>query len=172
MTSATGGLTNGGNNKMVGGTGLAPARARAHEFLRLACIHSTTRRKKTGRDGRTRTSAVRGDGAFTARCICCSATSRKKLEARAGFAPARTRRMKPSHCCCATGPKWWSLRVSHPPEFLPARKTTTLRSPRPLMAAAEGLAPSFTGSKPVVLPIRRHRKKWLPGWDSHLHLAA
>ena len=140
----------------------APARARAHEFLRLACMHSTTRRKnwcrrrdshshelaltgisgrrvyysatsakwirpgdlrsarpdttgcvasyawpaKNGRDGRTRTSAVREDGAFTARCNCCSATSRK-LGAQAGFAPAQTRRMKPSHCCCATEPKWW-----------------------------------------------------------------
>ena len=39
---------------MVGGTGLAPARARAHEFLRLACMHSTTRRK-TGADGGSRT---------------------------------------------------------------------------------------------------------------------
>ena len=30
---------------MVGETGLAPARASAHEFLRLACMHSTTHRK-------------------------------------------------------------------------------------------------------------------------------
>lgn len=30
---------------MVGETGFAPARASAHEFLRLACIRSTTRRK-------------------------------------------------------------------------------------------------------------------------------
>ncbi len=30
---------------MVGGTGFAPARACAHEFLRLGCLHSTTRRK-------------------------------------------------------------------------------------------------------------------------------
>ncbi|MDF3056152.1 MAG: hypothetical protein K0R17_367 [Rariglobus sp.] len=155
---------------MVGGTGLAPARARAHEFLRLACMHSTTRRKnwcgrrdshshelalrssryqrdaslptlgrhKNGRDGRTRTFAVREDGAFTARCNCCCSPCRpdgtrmahpsrcsglrrlratrfvchvSKLEARAGFAPARTRRMKPSHCCCATEPKWWVASV-------------------------------------------------------------
>ena len=31
--------------KLVGETGFAPARASAHEFLRLACIRSTTRRK-------------------------------------------------------------------------------------------------------------------------------
>ena len=128
--------------KMVGGTGFAPARAYAHEFLRLACMHSTTRRKtgalgeirtlmslrppasragayavpprpqkmdparrlalrssryqrdaslptlcRHGRDGRTCTFEVREDCAFTARCICCSATSRK-LGARAGVAPA------------------------------------------------------------------------------------
>lgn len=55
--------------------------------------------------------------------------------------------------------KWWSLRVSHPPEFLPARETTTLRSPRPRMAAAGGLAPPFTDSKSAVLLIRRHRNE-------------
>lgn len=48
--------------------------------------------------------------------------------------------------------------MSHPPEILPARETTTLRSPRPRVAAAGGLAPPFTGSKPAVLLIRRHRK--------------
>ena len=31
--------------KLVGETGFAPARASAHEFLRLACIRSTTHRK-------------------------------------------------------------------------------------------------------------------------------
>lgn len=44
--------------------------------------------------------------------------------------------------CDPESEKWWSLRVSHPPEFLPARKMTTLRSPKPLesLAAAGGLA--------------------------------
>jgi hypothetical protein len=37
---------------LVGETGFAPARASAHEFLRLACIRSTTRRK-TGAAGAT-----------------------------------------------------------------------------------------------------------------------
>ena len=40
--------------KLVGEAGFAPARARAHEFLRLACIHSTIRRK-IGCRGRIRT---------------------------------------------------------------------------------------------------------------------
>ncbi len=34
-----------------------------------------------------------------------------KLGARAGVAPAWTRRMKPSHCCYATEPKWWAVSV-------------------------------------------------------------
>lgn len=46
---------------MVGETGFAPARACAHEFLRLACIHSTTRRKR-GAAGATCT-PTRHDGA-------------------------------------------------------------------------------------------------------------
>ena len=49
--------------------------------------------------------------------------------------------------------------MSHPPEILPARETTTLRSPRPRMAAAGGFAPPFTDSKSAVLLIRRHRNK-------------
>ena len=49
--------------------------------------------------------------------------------------------------------------MSHPPEILPARETTTLRSPRPRLAAAGGLAPPFTDSKSAVLLIRRHRNK-------------
>lgn len=57
--------------------------------------------------------------------------------------------------------------MSHPPEFLPARKTTTLRSPRPQMAAAGGFAPPFTGSKPAVLLVRRHRKNWSSARESH-----
>lgn len=43
--------------KWVDETGFAPARAFAHEFLRLACIHSTTRRKMgADRGSRTLTS--------------------------------------------------------------------------------------------------------------------
>lgn len=48
--------------KLVGETGFAPARASAHEFLRLACIRSTTRRK-TGAAGATCTPTRRGGAA-------------------------------------------------------------------------------------------------------------
>ena len=49
--------------------------------------------------------------------------------------------------------------MSHPPEFLPAREMTTLRSPRPRLAAAGGLAPPFADSKSAVLLVRRHRNE-------------
>jgi hypothetical protein len=39
--------------KLVGETGFAPAWAFAREFLRLVCIRSTTRRKKSGAAGAT-----------------------------------------------------------------------------------------------------------------------
>ena len=45
-------LLRGRGAKLVGETGFAPARASAHEFLRLACIRSTTHRKNLVRPGR------------------------------------------------------------------------------------------------------------------------
>lgn len=70
--------------KLVDETGFAPARAFAHEFLRLACIHSTTRRKMV------RTEGVAPSRAFAHRLlgprVFCSTTS-AKLEHPQGRAP-------------------------------------------------------------------------------------
>lgn len=72
---------------MVGGTGLAPARARAHEFLRLACMHSTTRRKNWCDRGDLHAHAPGGAAVFkTARS---SIPHTAALVAAAGVAPAR-----------------------------------------------------------------------------------
>ena len=49
--------------KLVGETGFAPARASAHEFLRLACIRSTTHRKRFGAAGATCTPTRRSGAA-------------------------------------------------------------------------------------------------------------
>lgn len=49
------GLVRGRGENLVGETGLAPAWASAREFLRLVCIHSTTRRKTLGAGGGNRT---------------------------------------------------------------------------------------------------------------------
>ena len=159
------------------------------------------------RSGGTCTFAARQGIAFTARCICCSDTLRKKIggssgirtrgrllmrelrsllrhrakmgtprpgeaerpASRLGLGPERRARVKCSEFCRlrgggftikACGPKKWrSLRVSHRPEILPATETTTLRCPRPRLAAAGGLAPPFTDSKSAVLLIRRHRNR-------------
>lgn len=46
---------------------------------------------------------------------------------------------------------------------------TTLRNPKPHMAAAGGLAPPFTGSKPAVLLLDDTAINWSGRQDLHLH---
>ncbi len=83
-------LLRGQGEKLVGETGFAPARAFAHEFLRLACIHSTTRRKMLVRPGRLARPRVARDAAVfkTARSTV-PRTAASKMVAAAGVAPAR-----------------------------------------------------------------------------------
>lgn len=62
--------------------GKAPSAKHESIALRSSQYHWDTSlptlcRNKIGRGGRTCTSAAREGGAFTARCICCSATPRK-----------------------------------------------------------------------------------------------
>ena len=99
--------------KLVRTEGIAPSWALAHRLLGPTCLLFHHVRKKLehprgraprslpyqdspslstgwmhGRSGRTCTFVARQGIAFTARCICCSATLRKQLGARAGVAPA------------------------------------------------------------------------------------
>ena len=75
---------------MVDGTGLAPARACAHEFLRLACIHSTTRRKG-GAAGASCTLTRPRAQRFLRPPGLLVAARPQILVAAAGVAPARAR---------------------------------------------------------------------------------
>jgi hypothetical protein len=159
-----------GRQKLVETEGLAPPQSVRTARLQRAAITALPRLEIWGSGGiRTRT-----DTAYetVALLLCYRAkvvgrlgeAKRSGQPAGWGQGPEREARVKCSEFCrlragCFTVKaydpwKWWSLRVSHPPEFLPARKTTTLRSPRTQMAAAGGFAPPFTGSKPAVLLVR------------------
>lgn len=125
---------------MVDGTGFAPARAFAHEFLRLACIHSTTRRK-IGAAGATCT-PTRGEAQRFLKPLCLLVPSTAaKLVATAGVAPARTNLVQ---------------RGLSPPclQFQPRREK---------LVRAEGVAPSWAcarrllGPARLLVPPRPHR---------------
>lgn len=132
----------------------SPRGLRVYSALHLLLCHVS----KTGGSGGSRT---RIDTAYeTVALLLCY---RAKMVGRLGEAkrsgqpagwgqgPEREARVKCSEFCrlragCFTVKaydpwKWWSLRVSHPSEFLPARETTTLRSPRPKNGSSGRLRP-------------------------------
>ena len=127
--------------KLVGMTGVAPARARAHEFLRLACLLvSTTRRRKNW----SRRPDLHRHGPYAQRGLsplCLLFHHDRAMEPARGRAPRcfpyqgsaslsmlcrrktggtgrnRTddlRLMRALRCCCATEPKWWGMRIGCP----------------------------------------------------------
>jgi hypothetical protein len=109
---------------LVGGTGFAPARARAHEFLRLACIHSTTHRENWC--GRRDSHPHAPSGAAVFETARSTFHARPQMVAAAGVAPARTlwgqQGLSPPCLLIPTTPRlnWCGQRELHPHGLAPA----------------------------------------------------
>ena len=124
---------------MVGETGFAPAWAFAREFLRLVCIHSTTRRKNWCGRGELHAHAPEGAAVFkTARSPV------PRTAARIG---------RGGRSCTGTGND--AQRVLSPPCFLISpRRDKVMRT--------EGVAPSRACAHRILAPARilfRHIRK-------------
>ena len=107
---------------MVGETGFAPARASAHEFLRLACIRSTTHRKSWCGRGDLHAHAPGGAAVFkTARStVPRTAANGRGGRSRTGTGNHAQRVLSPpclrsNHAAL----KWCGQRESHPHELAP-----------------------------------------------------
>ena len=130
-----------GREKVVGETGFAPAWALAREFLRLVCIHSTTRRKNWCGRGELHAQAPEGAAVFkTARSPV------PRTAARIG---------RGGRSCTGTGNH--AQRVLRPPCFLISPR-------RDKLVRTEGVAPSRACAHRILAPARilfRHiRKNW------------
>jgi hypothetical protein len=115
---------------LVGETGFAPARASAHEFLRLACIRSTTHRK---------------NGAAGATCT--------------PMRPGAQRFLRPPGLLFHARPRDWSRRPdshrhgqSRPAGFESA--VSTFQPRRDKLVRTEGIAPSWTFAHRHLAPTR------------------
>src|SRR6185436_15691950 len=124
-------------DKVVRTEGVAPSRACAHRILAPArilfrhirknwsihrdvrpavCLTKTVRRFlrvgcKNGRSGRTRTFVARQGIAFTARCICCSATLRKKWGLERDSHPRPSPYEGAALTAAPSSQKWWDASV-------------------------------------------------------------
>lgn len=129
-----------GHVELVGETGLAPAWAFAREFLRLVCIHSTTRRKI---------------GAAGATCTLTRLAAQRFLRPPGLLFHARPQIGRGDRSCTGTGNH--AQRVLRPPCFLISPR-------RDKLVRTEGVAPSRACAHRILAPARilfRHiRKNW------------
>ena len=160
---------------MVGETGFAPARACAHEFLRLACIHSTTRRKSWCGRGELHAHAPKGAAVFkTARSTVPRTAAKwsRGGRSRTGTGNDAQRGLSPpclhsNHAAI----KWCGQRESHPHEL--ALTGFSLRRVYCFATSAKTGASTGTCALLAVLPRQSVAfygldAKWSKRKDSHL----